>query len=149
MRTTDKPLRSVKTGASIIETLGLDTQDAVHVVRSIRSGLPFKSVANFQKGTGLTWMQMSKFVAIPQRTLTRRQGEGKLQPDESDRLLRAATIFDMALALFEGDKAAARTWLQTPQTALGGEIPLDFAATHVGAREVENLIGRLEHGVFT
>ena len=59
-----------------------------------------------------------------------------------------ATELDMAVALFEGDIAAARKWLQMPQRGLGGETPLDFASTEVGAREVENLIGRLEHGVF-
>jgi uncharacterized protein (DUF2384 family) len=33
--------------------------------------------------------------------------------------------------------------------ALGGRSPLDFAQTEPGAREVENVIGRLEHGVFS
>ena len=37
----------------------------------------------------------------------------------------------------------------TPQRALGGAIPLDIAKTEVGAREVEQIIGRLEQGVFT
>ena len=63
-------------------------------------------------------------------------------------MLRASTIFDMAVEMFEGDMRAARKWLETPQPGLGGETPLDFASTEVGAREVENLIGRLEHGVF-
>ena len=57
-------------------------------------------------------------------------------------------IFDMAIKLFEGDIAGAQKWLETPQPGLGGETPLDFASTEVGSREVENLIGRLEHGVF-
>ena len=33
--------------------------------------------------------------------------------------------------------------------ALGGATPLDFAKTEPGAREVENVLGRLEHGVFS
>jgi uncharacterized protein (DUF2384 family) len=32
---------------------------------------------------------------------------------------------------------------------LGGAIPLEIAKTEVGAREVEQIIGRLEQGVFT
>jgi uncharacterized protein (DUF2384 family) len=40
-------------------------------------------------------------------------------------------------------------WLRSPNRALGGESPLALSKTEVGAREVENLIGRLEHGVFT
>ena len=34
------------------------------------------------------------------------------------------------------------------RNGLGGEVPLEIASTGVGARDVENLIIRLEHGVF-
>ena len=44
---------------------------------------------------------------------------------------------------------AARRWLLTPQRALVGAIPLEIAKTEVGAREGEQIIGRLEQGVFT
>ena len=132
-----------------VRTLGLGTGDSVEIVRLVRAGFPFSCLARFQKATALPWEKVARFVAIPKRTLTRRQSEGRLQPDESDRVWRASAIFDMAVELFEGDVEAARQWLQTPQLGLGGEIPLDFASTEVGSREVENLIMRLEHGVFT
>jgi putative toxin-antitoxin system antitoxin component (TIGR02293 family) len=51
--------------------------------------------------------------------------------------------------LFEGDRDAAVEWLTTPQTALGDRVPLDLARTEIGAREVERLVGRLDHGVFS
>jgi putative toxin-antitoxin system antitoxin component (TIGR02293 family) len=83
------------------------------------------------------------------RTLARRQSEGKLRPDESDRLFRASALFEKAIDLFEGDVTAAGRWLQAPQEALSNRTPLELASTDVGAREVENLILRLEHGVFS
>ena len=43
----------------------------------------------------------------------------------------------------------ARRWLSSPQRALGGSTPLSLARTEVGAGLVEDLIGRLEHGVFS
>jgi putative toxin-antitoxin system antitoxin component (TIGR02293 family) len=70
-----------------------------------------------------------------------------LRPDESDRLVRAARVFSQAVGLFEGDGNAARQWLTVPQPALGGSTPWEYAATDLGAREVEGLIGRLEHGI--
>ena len=88
-------------------------------------------------------------IDVPRRTLTRRKRDGRFLPSESDRLLRAARIFGQALALFEGDRDAAKDWLDTAQRALGGVSPLDLARTEAGAREVERLIGRLEHGVFS
>ncbi|HTV46892.1 MAG TPA: antitoxin Xre/MbcA/ParS toxin-binding domain-containing protein [Phycisphaerae bacterium] len=128
--------------------LGIGTNNSLQIVRLVRAGFAYSRLTRFQKTTKLPWEMVAHFVAIPQRTLTRRRSEGKLQPDESDRVWRASTIFDMAVDLFEGDIAAARRWLQTPQAGLGGSVPLEFASTEVGAREVENLIGRLEYGVF-
>lgn len=127
--------------------LGIGAGDTVQIVRQIRAGFLFAHLARFQKATALPWEKVSRFVGIPQRTLTRRQCEGRLRPDESDRVLRASRVFEMAVELFEGDVAAARQWLETSQSGLGGQVPLEFASTDVGAREVENLIGRLEHGV--
>ena len=92
---------------------------------------------------------MAELVQIKPRTLDRRKNEGRLQPDESDRLLRAAKVFGKAIALFEGDVPFAKEWLSSRQAALGGAVPLEMAKTDVGAREVEDLIGRLEHGVFS
>jgi len=66
---------------------------------------------------------------------------------ESERLLRLAGVLEKAAALFEGDAAAARHWLQTPNHALGNVAPLTFAQTEIGARAVEDLIDRLEYGV--
>lgn len=128
--------------------LGIAGDDVKKTVRLVRAGFPFKTLAKFQKTTDLSWTQISRCLAIPQRTLTRRQSQGRLRSDESDRVLRISIILDMAIDLFEGDTAEARKWLLSPQPGLGGEIPLEFASTEVGAREVENLMGRLEHGVF-
>lgn len=130
-----------------VRALGISVDDSLQIDRLIRAGFSYRRLARFQKATSLPWERVAHFVAIPQRTLTRRQNEGKLQPDESDRLWRASAIFDMAVDLFEGDAAAARQWLAAPQAGLGGHIPLELASTDVGAREVENLIGRLEYGV--
>lgn len=58
-------------------------------------------------------------------------------------------IFVSALELFEGNEEATRRWLAKPNQALGGTTPLSVAKTEIGVVEVERLIGRLKHGVFT
>jgi uncharacterized protein (DUF2384 family) len=42
----------------------------------------------------------------------------------------------------------ARKTVAVLAIAFHGECPLDFADTEIGAREVEVLLGRIEHGVF-
>ena len=58
-------------------------------------------------------------------------------------------VFGRALELFEGDARVAERWLSSPKRALGGAVPYELAKTEAGVREVEGLIGRLEHGVFS
>ncbi|MGB7190302.1 MAG: antitoxin Xre/MbcA/ParS toxin-binding domain-containing protein, partial [Acidobacteriaceae bacterium] len=88
-------------------------------------------------------------IGIPERTLARRKKENRLSSEESERLLRISKLFDDSLSLFDGDREAAVNWLRTPKKALRNQSPLHFARTEIGAREVENLIGRIEHGVFS
>jgi putative toxin-antitoxin system antitoxin component (TIGR02293 family) len=53
-----------------------------------------------------------------------------------------------AVKVFGGIEEA-RQWLNSPQFGLGGAVPLDYAETEIGAREVENLLGRIEYGVYS
>jgi len=141
-------IRSGRTeGYFYVALLGLRTYEALAVYRNVRKGLAYSAYQRFQRNTGLPASAISQLIQIPTRTLTRRRGEGKLAPEESDRLVRAARVFGRAMELFEGDGDAARTWLMAPQPALGGLIPLQLAGSDVGATEVEGLIGRLEHGI--
>jgi putative toxin-antitoxin system antitoxin component (TIGR02293 family) len=138
-------LRFATRGGSI----GLKDGTTLKVIETIKSGLPYSSIDTFHKFTDLPVQTIAEAVQIPPRTLIRRKAKGKLAPDESERLLRMSNVFERAVELFEGDRAAAMRWLRTPQPALGNATPFDFARTEVGAREVEDVIGRLEHGVYT
>jgi putative toxin-antitoxin system antitoxin component (TIGR02293 family) len=128
---------------------GLRSNELRHVLQRIASGLPYQAVEKLQAKSGLSLTDVARVTGIPIRTMARRKDVGKLRPVESERLLRLTFIFEQAVDLFEGNSDAARDWLETSNAALGGETPLRLAETEIGAREVENLIGRLEHGVFS
>ena len=128
--------------------LGLSTFDARDLVRSVSRGLSYRVLDRLLLNVGVSFEQLMGITDIPRRTLTRRKQEGRLTPEESDRVLRASRLFGMALRLFEGNREASLEWLARPQAALGGATPWELAKTELGAREVEKLIQRLEHGVF-
>jgi putative toxin-antitoxin system antitoxin component (TIGR02293 family) len=132
-----------------VTLLGLEPSDTIRLVQKVEKGLPFRVVERLRRNMALTLDELGELIQVRPRTLSRRKEEGRLQPDESDRALRASRLFGRALELFEGDAAAARAWLSSAQPALGGTVPLSVARTELGAREVEDLIGRLEHGVFS
>jgi putative toxin-antitoxin system antitoxin component (TIGR02293 family) len=145
-----RPLKTLtRRGHERAGSLGLRADDAVRLAALVRAGFPYGQLAKLQKAIALPWAQLGRLLRIPPRTLTRRQAKGRLRPEESDRVLRVSTLFDLAVELFEGDADGARRWLSAPQRGLGGEVPLELASTEIGARAVETLIGRLEHGVLT
>jgi putative toxin-antitoxin system antitoxin component (TIGR02293 family) len=129
--------------------IGLDVSEVATLLRAIERGISYRAFERFRRNTSLPLDRLIDLVQIPRRTLTRRKADGRLLPDESDRLLRTARLFGRALQLFEGDRTSAVDWLTREQPALGGNVPLDLARSEVGVNEVERLIGRLEHGVFS
>ena len=129
--------------------LGFRLSSTARIIKRVEEGFSFQALERFQRNTQIPTSDLADVVDIKLRTLRRRKEEGRLEPDESDRLLRLSRVFAQALELFEGDAAAARRWFYTPARALGGERPISFARTELGSREVEALIDRLEQGVLT
>lgn len=130
-------------------SLGIRHTTTSQLIDQLESGLPFATLRKFESTSGLDPTLLVSVLGIPQRTLARRRIAGRLAPDESERLLRIATVYEKAVALFAGDSPAAVQWLTSPKKALAGEIPLRYSRTEPGAREVENLLGRIEYGVFS
>ena len=116
----------------------------------VKTGLPLTELDALRALLGGTMERLAGRIGISVATLSRRRQSGQpLDVGHSDRVLRFARLFHLARELFDGDTVAARAWLSKPARALDGETPLDHAETEAGAREVEQLIGRLEHGVYT
>jgi putative toxin-antitoxin system antitoxin component (TIGR02293 family) len=130
-----------------VALLGLRDYRPIRIYTQLRKGLTYGALERFQRNTRLSGAQVAELIQLPPRTLARRKQTGRLEPEESDRLVRVARVFGRALGLFEGDPDAARHWLSSKQPLLGNLVPLALAGTDVGAVEVEHLVGRLEHGI--
>ncbi len=129
------------------------TYEQVHdnhaMVLRVEEGLPVMDVVNFGKQAGFTNEELAKLINIPARTYARRvAGKTRLTIPEGERAARLMRVFDRAKQLFVTEEDV-RKWLHAELPALGWRTPLDFAHTEPGARDVENLIGRIEHGVFS
>lgn len=130
--------------------VGIKARKSSDLIGYVQRGLPVATLKTLGERTGLTSEQVRVGIGMTERTLARRRKQAeKLTSEESDRVLRVSRVFSSAVGLFEGDAEAARQWFVAPNRAFAGQSPLDMIQTEVGAREVENLIGRLEHGVFS
>ena len=118
------------------------------LIRKIQKGLRFSELETLQNSIGMPFEQLAAKLCISRSTLQRRKAAGRLSPDESDKVLRFARLLEHATDVF-GDVDKARAWLKHPQYGLGGAVPLDYAETEIGAREVDNLLGRIDYGVYS
>ena len=114
----------------------------------IHAGLSFRAVQNLQKALDVPMDKLADVLGMSRATLHRRKIQGKIDKDESEKLVRYQRLLKKAEDVFGGGDSA-REWLTSPQAGLGNAVPLDFAKTEIGAREVENLLGRIEYGVYS
>lgn len=68
--------------------------------------------------------------------------------DASDQSERVARIIAKAVEVL-GSLEHAQAWLKSPNRALGGEVPLDLLDTEIGARQVDEILIRLDFGMFS
>lgn len=119
------------------------------VIKILEEGLPVKELAELQASLAVPAEKLAPMLGISKATFHRRKGTGsKLKPMVSDRVIRFARLLGQAAKVF-GDMEDAKRWLNSPQFGLGGAVPLDYAKTEIGAREVEDLLGRIEYGVYS
>jgi putative toxin-antitoxin system antitoxin component (TIGR02293 family) len=88
-------------------------------------------------------------LVIPKRTLARRRANKEaLSPEEADKALRLARIGAEADRVF-GDPAKAARWLRKRTSALNMRAPIDLLESETGAYAVDELLGQIDHGMFS
>lgn len=125
--------------------LGRSLRTAADLEAAIREGFPQTVVAEVMHGAGLTLKDLAASLDLSARSLQRRRHEGRLARYESDRLYRLARTVALAKH-YVGDEESALRWLKRPNRALGGRTPLALVDTELGARSVENILGRIAYG---
>lgn len=126
----------------------LAAEEPSEMVSTVREGLPTERFDVLRETLDVSSGTLAEVVGITQSTLSRRRKRGTFDKDESERILRVARLVARAMDVLDGLENA-RKWLTEPARGLGGERPLAFADTEPGAREVERLLIRLEHGVYS
>ena len=140
--------------ARIMDTLGgrgvfkRSAHNTGSLIERVRSGLPYSALEAVAARFHIGQQELVAVLDLPVRTLARRKREGRLRADESDRLLRLGRIAALAEEIL-GNSEKASSWLHRANRALGKVAPLPHLDTDVGAREVEDLLIRIAHGVYS
>ena len=114
-----------------------------------REGLPVKALPALAGEMSIELKALAKVVGISERTLSRRMAsDSRLTAEESDRTMRVARVFAKTKDTFGTAEKASR-WLQSPNRALGGDVPLELLDTDAGAQSVQTILLRIDYGVYS
>ena len=129
-------------------TLGLSAQvrTPADLDRVVQRGLPYRSLTRVARRFPERQRAHVLQIVAPRQTLQRREQEGRLKPEESERLERIARLTTLAAQVWESEELAQR-FLTTPHHLLNDQTPLDLAATDLGTRRVEDLLWGLEYSL--
>ncbi len=118
------------------------------VIHRADMGLPYAAIEAVGKRYGIPLASLARVIGLPARTLARRKAERRLSAAESDRLVRVARIASSAEDVLETREKAGR-WLQKPNRALGGAVPIELLRSDLGAEQVATILVRIDHGVYS
>lgn len=105
----------------------------------------FLSIATM---TGMNLTEFSSLLPVSKRTIEKVKDQELLSPLVSDRVLQIGTLFRYGIDVFE-DIASFQAWLHTSLIALGGKKPINLMNNDTGISIVRDLLGRIEHGVYS
>lgn len=128
--------------------LGASVRSELAFAHAVAQGLPTRAVDAMVKYGALTQEEVERFIVKPRTLAYRRKHKEPLSTEESDRLARAARLTAFAVETFQNEETAAR-WMRRPNRALDTATPLELIATSDGARLVEEVLGRVAHGLFS
>lgn len=130
----------------VLGTPALGKLGPLDVDREIRRGLPARMLLRFKRRTRMSFEEIAEVLDVSTKTIERAVARaGRLSTSASDRLYRMARLVALAERVLE-DRDAAMEWLHSPQHGLSGRVPFELLSSEAGARAVESLLERIEHG---
>lgn len=130
-------------------TLGSKPKTAADWQEVIEQGMPVTSAEALKGSFAVPDSVLAELLGVSGKTLSRaRAAKGRLDPVASDRLFRVARVGALAIDVLEDERRGV-SWLKRPQIGLGGRTPLSLLTTDIGRDQVEKLLLRIEHGVYT
>lgn len=120
----------------------------------LQKGLPTHALKHLVSNVSLLCAphhgSLEKAVGISLRTYQRRRDalDKPLSLEQSARTWKFAEILGRATEVF-GSQTEAEAWLERPAMALEQRKPIDLLSTPAGVESIEDLLTRIEYGVYT
>ena len=134
------------------DTEQIQEQDYRKQIATIRNGIPVSDAESLRADWEISANRFAEILGTSTRQWSRlKKHVGtslSLGAVETDRLVRMKSTLAQADSIFD-DREKAVAWINRPNKALGGEVPLTLMDTDAGIRQIETILTRLEFGVYS
>jgi putative toxin-antitoxin system antitoxin component (TIGR02293 family) len=113
----------------------------------VRRGVPRQRATDVQAGLGLSQNIMASLLHMSERTLQRYEEDDLLDAPTSEKVLLLDKLRDHGRRVF-GTDAEFVAWLNAELPSLGFKKPMSFLDTFTGIQTIDQLLGRIEWGMF-
>jgi len=119
----------------------------VDLLEEVERGLPRQAYEAVSDALELTPVEEDRLLQVSLRTRARWKKQARLDPATSDRVVRLARIFALAILVLES-RSHAVAWLRETSDTLGGRSPLAAMISDPGAEKVSNMLYQMEFGIY-
>lgn len=123
-------------------------QNEMDLVNLTRNGILKQSVTKMAANFGITQEKICELLHMSTRNFQRIKDNTPLDIYTSEQTIEMANVYSKAHLIFVNDESV-KQWFQTSNYALGNQKPLDLLDTSFGVKMVSDVLGRIEHGVFS
>ncbi|MEZ0542419.1 type II RES/Xre toxin-antitoxin system antitoxin [Fibrella arboris] len=119
------------------------------IIERARQGVNTQRVDQLSQLLGLSLKEMAALLQIAERTLHRFRSEGRLDQQASERLLLLDNLAAHGLQVFDDRADALANWLRYPLRELQNQPPFQLLTTISGFGLVDDVLTRIEYGVYS
>jgi putative toxin-antitoxin system antitoxin component (TIGR02293 family) len=136
---------TVHTGYGYLIPSFRKAENMLQVAKVVEEGLPSEEIAPILDYLGFKVSDIAKAASVSASTVSRWHPKTSIGVPGSNQFFRIDQVIRKGVDLF-GDLQGLRTWLQSPNLALGNAVPVQLITTAIGVELVDEALDALHHG---
>lgn len=117
-------------------------------MEQVRSGISKSVLVEIKNRINIDYDSLSIIIGTTKTTIHNKKNDEKFSSTVSEKIVALFDLYEFGYSVFE-DKLNFEKWIQTSNRALDNKRPIELLDTIFGIDEVKNIIGRIEHGVYS
>lgn len=139
--------RAEDTGTILVKVFRRGIQSDMDVIEISRQGVTKGSLTALGHAFDYTTDKLASMLPITLRTIQRYDSNQKFDSNVSEHIVQLARLMVRGTEVF-GSRDNFKRWFNTPNMALGGQVPSELVNLQTGAQLIMDELSRIEHGIF-